>query len=225
VVQLYLEAWQQGNFEAMYSLLSPESQARAPFQTFLATHQHVLNQTTATQIQTQLHSLLIEDVEATATYHSQWVTALFDTLEADHTMRLRFDQGRWLVVWAPTLILPQLGYNVTLALLEEKPQRGLIYDNGEHALALQKQMVTIGVVPDLVNDEANLLGQLSQMTRLQPHEIQARMAAARPDWFVPLADLSFEESVQYHDILSTLAGVERRPRPVRACPWRRRRWP
>lgn len=215
VVQLYLDAWSQGNFEAMYNLLSPESQSRIPFQEFVTIYQHALNQTTAVQVQTRLRSLLIEDITATASYHSQWSTALFDTIEADHVMRLRFDQGRWLVVWEPTLVLPQLGHGVTLAFLEERPKRGIIYDNVDHALALQKEVVTIGVVPGLIGDEANALSQLSSITGLPPDEIRAKMALARPNWFVPLVDLSFEESVQFHDVLSSLAGVERRSRSVR----------
>jgi len=218
VVQGYLEAWEQGNFEAMYSLLSPESQNRISYPAFFATYQNARNQTTATDIQNQVQSLLIEDTQATATFHSQWLTALFNTLEADHLMHLRFDQGHWMVVWDPTLVLPQLGYGVTLIFLEEQPRRGVIYDAADQALASHKQLVTIGVVPGLVEDEARLISQLTAITDLTPEAIQEKMVSARPDWFVPLADIDFETSMQYHDSLSALVGVQRQARPVRTYP-------
>ena len=216
VVVRYLEAWSRGHYEAMYELLSPESQGRISYYAFYEVYQNARALTTATGIQTQLQSLLVEDVRATATFRSRWATVLFDTIEADHTMRLRFEDGRWLIVWEPMLVLPQLGHGVKLSFLEERPKRGLIYDSEDQALALEKQLVTIGVVPSFIEDQAQVVQQLSPIIGLAPDDIAAEIRAAQPDWFVPLADIDFEESVQYYDILSDLAGVQRRARPVRA---------
>ena len=218
VVQRYLLAWQQGNFEAMYDFLSPDSQQRVPYHQFFAAYQNARNQTTALDIQTQVQSLLIEDAAATATFHSRWQTALFETLEADHLMRLRLAESRWSVVWEPTLVLPDLGHGVTLVFLEEQPGRGLIFDAEDRVMASERQLVTIGVVPGLVQDEAQVVSQLSGIIRLDPETIRQKMISARPDWFVPLADLDFEENVQYHEVLASLTGVQRQAHPVRTYP-------
>jgi len=215
VVQRYLDAWSRGDYESMYDLLSPESQSRIPYHTFFSTYQHVRTETTATRVQPQLQSLLVEVDRATATFQNRWSTVLFGTLETEHAMRLRFEGGRWLVVWEPTLILPQLGHGVTLSIIEEIPGRGIIYDNQDQALALQKQLVTIGVVPGLVEDESVTISQLSHITGLNPDELRDKMASARADWFVPLVDMDFEASVQFHDTLQSLVGVQRRSKMVR----------
>jgi penicillin-binding protein 2 len=217
-VQAYLTAWQRGDFNAMYDFLTPESQKRVTRNQFAITHQHALDQTTALTVQTRLQSLLADGPQATATFHSQWQTGLFDNIEADHSMTLRFEGGRWQIVWQPSLILPQLGYGVTLALLEERHPRGNIYDALDRTLAANEQVITIGVVPSLIEDEALLVKELGAIIDLQPDEIREKISVARPDWFVPLTDISFETSAKHHDLLAGLAGVDRRPHPVRTYP-------
>ncbi|MEM7030633.1 MAG: penicillin-binding protein 2 [Chloroflexota bacterium] len=215
VVQMYLDAWQQGHFEAMYELLSPESQERIPYHLFFGRYLNARNQTTTSQIQAQIQSLLVEDNQATALFRSQWDTALFAQFQADHFMHLRLDRGQWRIVWDPTLVLPQLGQGATLVFLEERPNRGIIYDAQDQALASHRQLVTIGAVPGLVEDEAFLISQLQSIANLSTESIQAKMISAQPDWFVPLLDMSFEESVQHHDLLSSLVGVQRQTQTVR----------
>jgi len=215
IVQLYLQAWARADFKTMYSLLSPESQGRISFFDFQGLYNHARILTTAGQIETQIQSLLAEETRAIATFSSRWATTLFGPIEANHSMQLRFDQGRWLVVWEPTLVIPQLGHGLVLAFLEERPQRGIIYDRNDQALASYKQLVTIGLVPNQIADEEQVVEQLSQIIPMTPDLIRQEIAQARPDWFVPLADMDFEDSVQYHDTVLALAGVQRRARPVR----------
>ena len=99
------------------------------------------------------------------------------------------------VVWKPTLILPQLGEDIALAFLSEQPTRGNIYDRNYHAMATQGELVTVGVVPQFVEDKAYVVDVLYRLTGVAPQDIEERMAAARPDWFVPIADVSFETSL------------------------------
>ncbi|MFQ5577613.1 MAG: penicillin-binding protein 2 [Anaerolineae bacterium] len=218
VVQRYLLAWEQDDFEAMYTLLTPESKKRTPLDQFYATYRHAIDQTTALAVDTDLQSLLADGPQATATFRSYWQTSLFDTLESDHTMTLRFEDGRWQIVWQPTLVLAQLGYGVTLALLEETVPRGSIFDALDRLLASHKQAITIGVVPGQITEQARLINALSPITGLKPTDIKQKISAARPDWFVPLADVSFETSAAHNELLAGLAGVDRRPHPVRTYP-------
>jgi penicillin-binding protein 2 len=56
---------------------------------------------------------------------------------------------------------------------------------------------------------------LSQLTGVTPEAIQDKLAKAQPDWFVPIADVAPEVSVNNDDLLSSLVGVSRRERTVR----------
>lgn len=215
IAQAYLSAWQAGDYATMYSLLTPASQVRLSQGQFQAYYQQALNEATVTQIEIHLLSLLHEGDQASALFSSTWQTRLFGPIQTNNQMYLSFLQGRWGVEWQPTLILPQLGEGITLAFLSEQPTRGNIYDRNLHALATQGQMVTIGVVPQLIKDETMLVDNLTRITGIGSDDILTKILAARPDWFVPIADISFEQSVEYDNLLNNLPGVERRARAVR----------
>lgn len=215
VAQTYLTAWSLGNYETMYSLLTPASQARLTFAQFQTHYTSATTEATATQVANQLGSLLHQDDKASATFRSVWQTNLFGPLTADNTMQLTFSEGRWGVEWQPTLVLPQLGEGVSLAFLSEQPTRGNIYDKNVHAVATQGQMVTVGVIPQYLEEAQETVEYLSSLTKVPVEWIQAQINAARPDWFVPVADITFETSLENDNLLNNLAGVDRRTHEVR----------
>ena len=215
VVQAYLAAWSKGNYASMYSLLTAESQGLINPEQFAGYYSRAQTEATVTQIDTQLQSLLHNGDRASATFFSGWQTSLFGPINANNQMQLKFMDGRWGVVWQPTLVLPQLGQGVSLAFLGEQPARGNIYDQNFHALATQGQMVTVGVIPQYLEDEPAVVNNLAQITKVKPETIQAAIESARPDWFVPIAEIDFETSLEVDNLLNNLPGVDRRAHEVR----------
>ncbi len=215
VAQAYLSAWTQGDYATMYSLLTPLSHSLLSLEQFQDYYTRALAEATVTQVNTQLQSLLHNGDRASATFYSGWQTSLFGPINANNQMVLNFVEGRWGVEWQPTLVLPQLGEGVNLTFLGEQPARGNIYDSNLHALATQGQMVTVGVIPQYLEDEEAVISHLSRVTKVKPEKIQAAIAAARPDWFVPIAEIDFETSLEVDNLLSNLAGVDRRAHEVR----------
>jgi penicillin-binding protein 2 len=199
----------------MYGLLTPDSQLRLSQEQFQNYYLSALTEATTTQIETQIQSLLHNGNQASATFRSIWQTNLFGPLTADNQMQLKFDGGRWGIEWQPTLVLPQLGEGVSLAFLSSQPARGNIYDKNFHALATQGQMVTVGVIPQYLEDAPAVIDYLSSLTKVPPDKIQAQIDAARPDWFVPVAEITFETSLEQDNLLNNLAGVDRRAHEVR----------
>jgi penicillin-binding protein 2 len=216
VAQAYLTAWSKADYEAMYSLLTRYSQSRLSQEEFQAHYTQALNEATVNQVDTQLQSLLHNGDQALANFFSGWQTSLFGPINAHNQMRLEFVEGRWGIEWQPTLVLPQLGHGVKLAFLSEQPTRGNIYDRNFHALATQGQMVTVGVIPLYLEDEEAVIDHLSRITKVKPEKIQAAIAAARPDWFVPIAEIDFETSLEVDNLLHNLPGVDRRAHETRA---------
>jgi penicillin-binding protein 2 len=215
VAQAYLAAWSTGDYGAMYSLLTPDSQLRLSREELQGFYTHALTEATANQVNTQLQSLLHNGPQASATFRAIWQTTLFGPLTADNQMQLKFVEGRWGVEWQPTLVHPQLTEGTNLAFLSEKPTRGNIYDKNFHALAAQGQMITIGVVPQYLEDGQEVIELLARITKVKPDKIQETIAEARPDWFVPIGDISFETSLEYDNLLNQLAGIDRRSHEIR----------
>ncbi len=215
IVQAYLDAWHSGNYEAMYYLLSRDSQISMNQAAFEDHYRRAQSIATVAQVDTQLQSLLHDGPQAGATFISTWHTSLFGPLVANNHIRLKFVEGRWGIEWQPTLVLPQLGEGVYLTFLSEQPTRGNIYDKDFHALAAQGEMVTVGVVPQYIEQEAAVVDNVSRITGVAPEDILAKIASARADWFVPIADISFETSLANDNLLNNLSGIDRRARSVR----------
>ncbi len=216
--ETYLNAWKNSDFSAMYNLLTPESRIRISLSEFSQHYQQTQTIATVNQISAQLQSLLADGPQAAAIFQTTWDTARFGQIQVNNQMLLQFIDGNWGVVWQPTLVLPQLGEGISLAFLSDEPARGNIYDRTFHAMAAQGELVTVGVVPQFITDEPQAVALLGQLTAVAPADIRQKIAAARPDWFVPIADVTFETSLQYNDQLDALPGIERRARTVRTYP-------
>ena len=102
VVQAYLDAWNNGDYEAMYYLLTPNSQLHVNRADFENHYNRALTTATVNQIDTQIQSLLHQDSQAAATFASTWQTKLFGPIEANNQMNLKFVEGRWGVEWQLT---------------------------------------------------------------------------------------------------------------------------
>jgi len=211
----YLSAWSAGDYQTMYNLLVDSDRLSVSSDQFRARYVNAMREATATAIRTELRSLLHEGTRALAGFRGEWQTTLFGPLEFENTMTLRWESGGWKVDWSPALILPQLGDDLKLVFLDRTPLRGNIYDQGGLGLAVDGQVVTIGVVPIWIEDEAMVVASLSSVTGVAPEVIQDKIVNSQPDWFVPIADVPPDVSINNDDALSSLVGVTRRERSIR----------
>lgn len=216
VAEAFLQAWERGDYALMYGLLAPASQTTITQEGFTHTYQAVAAEATITRIQTQLRAALQEGEEAQVAYAVVMDTALLGSLNVENGMMLRYEGGRWGVVWSPQLIFPQLSPGNLVTLTPRSPPRANIYDRNGLGLAVEGKMVTVGVVPGRIEDETALLTTLSQVLGLAPEAIKAKYATSPEDWFVPIADISVEQSQAHYATLSAIPGVDFREKTVRA---------
>jgi len=141
---------------------------------------------------------------------------LFGTLAADHSLTLSLDPGRNQlgVDWNDGLIWPTLEGGNIFSIQYAVPRRANIYDVDGKGLAVEGKIVTVGLVPGQIVDQPALLAALSPIVGLSPEGIAAQIASAQPDWFVPIANTSFDESQANREVLSQ-PGVELREKSAR----------
>ncbi len=194
VAQEFLAAWERADYNTMYGLVSADTQARLSPEAFV--NRYTAAQTTATAqfVRAQLRSALQEGDQLNANYHVEWDTALFGTLQADHGLTLTLENEGWRVKWDDGLIWPDLAGGGQFQVQYQIPRRANIYDREGKGLAVDGKIVTVGVIPGEITDEATLLAGLSPILNLPPDDIQAKYASAKPDWYVPLGDIPFEVS-------------------------------
>ena len=204
----FLQAWEREEYPAMYALLSPESQQQTTEAEFTAAYTDVVNEALILGVSSRILSAFQPDTRAEVSYASAFHTASVGDFEVQNQMTLSYQQGRWGVNWSPSLILPQLSDETVLRLTTSTPSRGNIYDRNGLGLAVQGELVEIGVVPGEIEDEAALLDLVSTVLGKPAADLQALYAEARPDWYVPLGQISPETGQRYYEALSAMPGVE-----------------
>jgi len=210
----FLDAWEQGDYETMYGLLSPSSRAAVDLETFAHRYQAALQTATVLTLTADLRAVLQEGTHAQATYQITWETALVGTLITETLMPLSLYGDRWGVEWSGNLIWPGLGDNNYFYMEYQIPARANIYDRNGLALATKGIIVTVGVVPGKIEDEAEVLSALTTLTGLPPEEVRARYAGRPADWWTPIADIPVEVSVDYADLFD-IPGIEARQKEGR----------
>jgi penicillin-binding protein 2 len=213
-VQAFLTDWEQADYLSMFNLLTVGAQSGLTPDTFA--NRYVAAQSTAGVkfIRAQLRAVLRDNTTTHANFHVEWDTVLFGTLSTDNELTLTLEDGAWRVAWNDGVIWPGLENGGAFQVQYEVPRRANIYDSEGKGLAVEGKLVTVGIVPGNIENEAALLAGLSPIVQLSPEDIQAKYAGARADWYVPIADISFEASQANNDFLKT-PGIERRERSSR----------
>jgi penicillin-binding protein 2 len=205
----FLEAWEARDYTAMYALLSPPSQAAIDAAGFAERYEAALTTATVLTVTTRLQSALQEGEQAYVSFQLTLDTALVDSLIADVVMSLNLHDGQWRVEWDEGLIWPQLKGGRYFRMQYAIPIRANIYDQSGLGLATTGKIVTIGVIPGEIEDEATLLEALATVTDLPQDEIRGRYVTAPSDWRVPIADIPAQVSVDHNNLLSSLVGIYR----------------
>src|SRR5512135_1204495 len=212
--QEFLLDWTKADYTSMFALISSGSQATLTPDTFANRYTAAQSTAGVKFIRAEARSALRSANTAHIGYHVEWDTTLFGTLKADNEMALTLENNQWRVVWNDDLIWPGLENGGSFQIQYSVPRRANIYDRDGKGLAVDGQIVTIGLVPGQIQDEAKLLAGLSPIVNLTPEQIKAKYANARPDWYVPIADVPFEISQANQDVLS-LPGFDLRSKAVR----------
>jgi penicillin-binding protein 2 len=206
----FLQAWAAEDYPAMYGLLAPAAQETTPEEVFVDTYHQVVEEATILKVVPRILAAYQPGTRAQVSFAAAFETALVGNFEIQNEMPLVFDEGEWGVEWSPALIFPQLGADTFVRLSTRLPSRGNIYDRNGLGLAVQGELVEVGVIPGQIQDEAALLALLSAILGKSPVDLQARYADAQSDWYVPLGELSADTGQAFYEQLSATPGVELR---------------
>lgn len=215
----FLDAWQKGDYAAMYALLTPGSRAVFSLEGFIKHYQNLAETATLHSVEIQILSLLQEGQTAQVAYRVTLQTVLVGDIVRDTIMLLHFEEGRWQVTWADEMFLPELAGGKTLVVEHQIPARANIYDQHGLALANQGDMVAVGVVPGEVSNEIGLLQALADLLDLQPETIKSKYTDLPPDWYIPLGEVSKETWNAHAARFASLSGWRARAADIRFYPF------
>ena len=213
--KIFLSAWQQADYAAMYRQLAPNARLQVSDADFANLYRKTQTDAVVLNVRAQTRATTKLGGKTQIAFHQEWDTGVFGTLQAENVMTLTLTENRWGVEWDAGLIWPGLSGGNQMRMTWAIPERANIYDRDGLGLAYRATNATLGVIPGQIADEAALLSALSQATGLAPGVIKARYAQAAPTWYVPIAEVSGETYIQNRQILDAQPGFQARSKFVR----------
>ena len=215
VTQSFLQAWEQGYYAAMYRLLTPTTKTAISEDQFVTAYSSAAETMTLDRLTTSLRSVLEEEGSAQAEFSATFETLMVGSFQVTNVLPLEWENDGWGIVWSKTCIIPHLSSGNQLYLRPVVPLRGNIYDRSGWGLAVNGTQAVVGIVPGQLQDEGRTLLLLSQVMEEPIASLRDKYASAPLHWFVPLGEISAQESTQHYDTLTSLPGVVIREKPVR----------
>jgi penicillin-binding protein 2 len=211
----FLGAWGDGDYRTMYALCSRAARASISYDEFLRVYQEVADESTALAIHPSLQAVLQEHTQAYAAFTLDIETSFVGDFQVENELPLVWEGNRWTVEWSKRCILRELGDDNLVHMDSRSPVRANIYDVNGKGLAFEGDRVTVGVVPGAIENEPRALATLSQVLKLSQAEIKAEYEDQPKNWFIPIADISIEESRKHYTLLSQEPGISLREKPIR----------
>lgn len=207
----YLTAWNEGNYTAMYEMLSGASKQAISLEDFQARYAMVATQTNLFRVDYEILSSLTNPRDAQVGYRVTLNSAVIGAISRDTAMSLALEGGLWRVGWDDRIILPELAGGNRLSLERFVPTRGIIYANDGQPIAANTTAVAVGVYPSLIldGDENSVLGELARVSQRPLAEINELLfpEEGEADYYVPIAEVSQEEFNARAGDWSDLTGI------------------
>jgi len=208
--QSFLLAWQQQQYAAAGALTT------APADTVATGLRSAVAQLGAPQLLLSMKSVVQHGGTAKASF-----TATVDLAQQGRVWTyqghfgLRRVGDNWKVVWAPSVINPNLGPGERLAVVTTFPDRAAVLDATGNPLQVNATAYVIGVVPDRLNSPAKTAQAFAKPTGLQAGQVLGQITAAPPHSFLPLATLDPPTYARLLPSLRAVPGLEVRPESQR----------
>jgi hypothetical protein len=209
-VQAFLLAWQQEQYAAAAKMTTAEPGA------VTTDLRSAFTQLDATQLILSMKSVVQHGGTADASF-----TATVDLAQQgrvwtyDGHLGLRRVNGDWKVVWAPSVINPQLGAGERLAVVTTFPSRAAVLDAAGKPLQLPAPSYVLGVWPARLSQPAATARAFAKLTKLQAGQVLGQITAAPPQQFLRLATLDPGSYATLRASLRTVPGLVIRPQAQR----------
>jgi penicillin-binding protein 2 len=202
-VQVFLEAWEAGEYATMYSLLSSNSQGAYSLEDFSGRYQEIMQGGRFTNVRGEIVSSLITNpYQAEVRYRVILTSSIVGDVVREINISLVRESGQdWGLEWSDAAIMPELTPENGIIVAPLRPTRGNIYDaDGEVFVTEGLQAVSMYLVPNAIGGEESEEVMLSAVRRLlglaAVDPIVARYEFIRnTNFFVPLGTVAYDDYI------------------------------
>jgi penicillin-binding protein 2 len=208
-LQNFVEAWQAGDYAAMYAMITPQSQQNISEEDFVARYRNAMNEMALREVRAETLSMTINPETALANVRITYSSNVIGDLQREIPFGFKLENGNWKIEWEEGLILPELRGGNTLSMDYETTPRGNIYDRNGNVLVEQTRAVAFYVIPGeiLPEQEGTLVYEIANLTGQSQQSIRNRYAFAGPNWYVALGEASLVDVNRHIGVLRGLSGL------------------
>ena len=206
----WLSAWEQQRYPDMYRMLSASARSTIAEDRFLSRYQAIMVGATVNSLATQIQPGAEpgpNEARAEWKYQVTFKTGRLGDFNEDNRLPLVWEDNDWKVEWTPGLIFRDLTTDRAVRFIPDDPVRGSIVDRNNQPLAAQGKIVTLGVVPGRIKDKNLVVSELSKFLGMTPDAINAKLAPAKPDWWVPFRDFPDDRREELTKKFASVDGV------------------
>lgn len=211
VANAFLNAWEAGDYQSMYALISEASRGETSAEDFSEIYEEAAFNMTLESVDATLLYTSKNPLTASATYWVVFNTGRFGSIEREITMPMIMEASDWRIEWDSGLILTELAGGNRLVLEAIPAERGAIFDRNGEPIVDQTTAYALAIIPNQIEDgmEGMLLNQLSALTGQTTEAIQESYEDIRlTNWYVPVGEASDAEVQERWEVLSGLGGLQ-----------------
>ena len=232
IARQYAAAWQKSDYQAMWALLTDDSQTQVTTAGFIDRLPRIADEMTLKSLEAKpgvaTHPALPNGspdprkatVPLTITYHTQRVRDFTTTTSLQLVMVGEKEKAVWRIAWTPEALVPHLTTGRLVRMTRLPTSRGRILARDGTELATFVEAGVVGVITGQIRSESGLLSSLSSALGMKPEDIKAKYTQSwvKPDLFVPIAVVPADKLDPLRQRLALIEGVQVQATRVRSYP-------
>jgi penicillin-binding protein 2 len=201
----------------MYDLLSADAQAAITREAFVRRYTNIHSGIGEQKLEVKVNGPANDKGEIP--FSVTRTLAVFGQISEDNALPLvQAQDATWKVAWQPSLIFTGLTASTSVRVTPDVPKRGRILDRNGKPLADNGTILSVGVVPGQIKDEAAMLQALSDALGIPKDVVKQRYQGGQPDWFMPITDRSDMERDDLQTKIGSIPGVSLQDKSARVYP-------
>ncbi|MDQ6595110.1 penicillin-binding transpeptidase domain-containing protein [Bacillus salipaludis] len=225
----YIKLWNQQKFDQMYDYLSTSAKKSISKEEFTSRYEKIYKDLQITDLKVNFkkpkEDKQADEEKATYSFNAKMNSVagpINFTYKAKLKKEEKDDKKNWYVDWNTGFIFPKLQKGDKIGLSTTSPERGEILDRNGNGLAVNGDVMEVGVVPGKMGDKkAQIVAQLAKLLDISKEQIEQDLGAGwvKPELFVPLRRIPLDDHKTINQLMS-IQSVVTKDVPARIYPYK-----
>ncbi|WP_026572733.1 penicillin-binding transpeptidase domain-containing protein [Bacillus sp. UNC438CL73TsuS30] len=225
----YIKLWNQQKFDQMYDYLSTSAKKSITKEEFTSRYEKIYKDLQITDLKVNFkkpkEDKQADEEKATYSFDAKMDSVagpISYTYKAILKKEEKDDKKNWYVDWNTGFIFPKLQKGDKIGLSMTSPERGEIIDRNGNGLAVNGDVMEVGVVPGKMGDKkAQIVSQLAKLLDISKEQIEQDLGAGwvKPELFVPLRRIPLDDHKTINQLMN-IQSVVTKDVPARIYPYK-----